>query len=131
MSVYMFYWNLFTLKHPEQKQVPSCPSLPGIVDEHVGERERERNKPSSPGFTDEPVGVVPVWEQIRRLHVVHSDIHVGEGFWEKVIDLHGDVQDVPHTAIRCTLKSLDSRFSRVYSSSIQCVDGVSVWSMDT
>lgn len=33
-------------------------------------------------------------EQVGGLHVVHSDVHVGEGFWVKVVDLSCDIENV-------------------------------------
>lgn len=49
-----------------------------------------------PCSVDEVVRVCPVREQIGRFHIVHSDVHVSERLWEKVIDLPRHIQDVAH-----------------------------------
>lgn len=43
---------------------------------------------------DEGVRVRPVGEQVGRFNVIHSDVHVSEGFWEKVVNLSGHIQNV-------------------------------------
>lgn len=52
-----------------------------------------------PGGVDEGVRVLPVRQQVCGLHVIHTDVHVGEGFWEEVVDLPRHVQDVAHTVM--------------------------------
>lgn len=47
-----------------------------------------------PCSVDKVVRVRPVGQQVGRLHVVHSDVHVSEGFWEKVVNLPRDIQNV-------------------------------------
>lgn len=37
-------------------------------------------------------------QQVRGLHVVHTDVHVGEGLGVEVVDLPRHVQDVAHAA---------------------------------
>lgn len=36
-------------------------------------------------------------QQVGGLNVIHPDVHIGEGAWEEVVNLHGDVQDVADT----------------------------------
>lgn len=47
-----------------------------------------------PCSVDKVVCVWPVGQQVGCLHVVHSDVHVSEGFWEKVVNLPRDIQNV-------------------------------------
>lgn len=50
-----------------------------------------------PGRVDEVVRVCPVGEQLAGFHIVHSDVHISEGLWEKVVNLPRHIQDVAHT----------------------------------
>ena len=50
-----------------------------------------------PCSVDEVVGVCPVREQVGGFHIVHSDVHISEGLWEKVVNLPGHIQNIAHT----------------------------------
>lgn len=50
-----------------------------------------------PCSVDEVVRVSPVREQVGGFHIVHSDVHISEGLWEKVVDLPRHIQDITHT----------------------------------
>lgn len=50
-----------------------------------------------PGRVDEVERVGPVRQQVAGLHIVHSDVHVSEGLWEKVVNLPGHIQNISHT----------------------------------
>ena len=50
-----------------------------------------------PCSVDEVVCVCPVREQVGGFHVLHSDIHVSERVWEKVVNLPCHIQNVAHT----------------------------------
>lgn len=47
-----------------------------------------------PRSVDKVVCVRPVGQQVGGLHIVHSDVHVSEGFWEKIVNFPCDVQNV-------------------------------------
>lgn len=50
-----------------------------------------------PCHVDEVVCVCPVREQVSGFHIIHSDVHIIEGLWEKVVDLPCHIQNVAHT----------------------------------
>lgn len=50
-----------------------------------------------PCSVNKVVRVWPVWEQVGSFHVVDSDVHVGKGFWEKVVNFPRHIQYVADT----------------------------------
>lgn len=50
-----------------------------------------------PCSVDEVVCVRPVTEQVGGLHIIHSDVHVSEGLWEKVVNLPCHIENIAHT----------------------------------
>lgn len=62
------------------------------------------------GFDNEVVGVIPVRQQVRGLHIVHPDVVIGEHPWEEVINLSGNIQDVTHSATKTRMYKLTCLF---------------------
>lgn len=44
-------------------------------------------------------------QQVCGFHIVHSDVHVIEGLWEKVVNLPRHIQNVAHTEKRAETHS--------------------------